>query len=112
MAFSWSCARGNRSSGEHIWKTNAPGNRGACDSRDYGVMECLEHKGNVAVSNALRDDASHLIDLAPQALESVAHGHLFCELLAGHGTSRNLEDLCTKVPDLLVLAEKSFDWSK
>src|SRR5664279_5321047 len=75
-------------------------------------MERLEHERNVAVSDALRDDAPHLIDLAPKALESVTHGRLFCELLAGHGMSRNLEDLRTKVPDLLVLAEKSFDRAK
>src|SRR5664280_3576908 len=112
MAFFSSCARGNRSSAEHIWKTNAPGNRGVCDSCGYGEMERLEYEGNVAVSDALRDDASYLIDLAPKALESVAHGRFFCEFLAGHGMSHNLEDLCPKVSDFLVFDDKLFERPK
>src|SRR5450756_2740582 len=90
MVFFLSCVGGNRSSVEDILRASAPVSRGDCDSCDYGATERLEHERNVAVSDALRDDASHLIDLAPQALDGIAHDRVVCERIAGDGMSNNL----------------------
>src|SRR5659263_112347 len=112
MAFFSSCARGNRSSAEHIWITNAPVSRGVCDPGDDAETKRLEHEGNVAVSDAFRDDASHLIDLASQALDGIAHDRVVCEPSTSDGMNNNLEDLRTEVPDVCVLDEKSFERTK
>lgn len=80
MAFFLSCAREKRSSTKDEGTASAPGNPGALAVHEPIVGAIgLEYEWNVAVPDALRDDASHLIDLTPQALDGIAHDCLFCE---------------------------------